>query len=59
MEDQLEVKVVKLRDSIGELEEMRRLNDQNSSGKLDLEKVGSILLVNCKAKIYSFPACSE
>ncbi len=41
MEDQLELKVVELRDSNEELEELRRLNDEKSSCKLDLEKVGS------------------
>jgi hypothetical protein len=40
LEDQLELKVVELRDSNEELEELRRLNDEKSSCKLDLEKVG-------------------
>ena len=39
LEDQLELKVVELRDSNEELEEFRRLNDEKSSCKLDLEKV--------------------
>jgi hypothetical protein len=39
LEDQLELKVIELRDSNEELEELRRLNDEKSSCKLDLEKV--------------------
>jgi hypothetical protein len=40
LEDQLELRVVELRDSNEELEELRRLNDEKTSCKLDLEKVG-------------------
>ena len=39
LEDQLELRAIELRDSNEELEELRRLNDEKSSCKVDLEKV--------------------